>query len=129
MKKFIWILKCISSVILLFMITGDTFLGKEVLWSDLTVAIWVDVLLLICLHPIVKPFSQPKEERKQTILYILFYGNAIKGFGYSLTDLAHRIYSLTRLRQSVSEESKLSLKALKITMTDKSIESEDIIIY
>lgn len=129
MKTFIWILKCISSVVLLFMITGDTFLGKEVLWSDLTIAIWIDVLLLICLHPIVKPFEQPKEERKQTILYILFYGNAIKGFGYSLTDLSRRIYSLTQLRHSVSEESKLSLKALKITMTDTSIESEDIIIY
>lgn len=129
MKTLIWILKCISSVILLFIITGNTFLGTKVLLSDLTIIIWVDILLLICLHPIVKPFSQSEEQHTKTILYILFYGNAIKGFGYSLTDLAHRIYSLKRLKQSVSKESKLSLKALKITMTNTSIESEDVIIY
>ena len=70
MKTLIWIVKCISSVVLLFMITGDTFLGKEVLWSDLTIAIWVDVLLLICLHPIVKPFSEPK---KTTYRYYIIY--------------------------------------------------------
>lgn len=124
MKKYIWILKCLSSVVLLFMITGDTFLGKEVLWSDLTIAIWIDVLLLICLHPIVKPFSQPKEQHTETILYILFYGNIIKGFGYSMQDL---IYVLNEVRK-LSITSKQEVKLTKIIITKSYIKSEDIFI-
>lgn len=124
MKTLIWIVKCISSVVLLFMITGDTFLGKEVLWSDLTIAIWIDVLLLICLHPIVKPFSQPKEQHTETILYILFYGNIIKGFGYSMQDL---IYVLNEVRK-LSITSKQEVKLTKIIITKSYIKSEDIFI-
>lgn len=127
MKKFIWILKCISSVILLFMITGDTFLGKEVLWSDLTVAIWIDVLLLICLHPIVKPFSEPKEQHKDIILYILFYGNSIQEFGYSLSDLT---YQLNNLRTMPLPEtiSRSIIKVTKIIISETTITSKDIIV-
>lgn len=125
MKTFIWILKCISSVILLFMITGDTFLGKEVLWSDLTIAIWIDVLLLICLHPIVKPFSQPKEQHKDIILYILLYDNSIQGFGYSMQDL---IYALNQARQTSMIIHKNIVKITKITITKNCIKSEDVFI-
>ena len=124
MKTFIWILKCISSVVLLFMITGDTFLGKEVLWSDLTIVIWIDVLLLICLHSIVKPFSQPKEQDKDIVLYILFYGNIIKGFGYSMQDL---IYVLNEVRK-LSITSKQEVKLTKIIITKDCIKSEDVFI-
>lgn len=125
MKKYIWILKCISSVVLLFMITGDTFLGKEVLWSDLTIAIWIDVLLLICLHPIVKPFSEPKEEHKQTILYILFYGNTIKSFGFSMQNL---ISALNQARQTSMIIHKDIIKITKVTITKDCIKSEDVFI-
>lgn len=125
MKTLIWILKYISSVVLLFMITGDTFLEKEVLWSDLTVAIWIDVLLLICLHPIVKPFSEPKEQHTETILYILFYGNIIKGFGFSMQDL---ISALNQARQASIIIHKDIIKITKITITKNCIKSEDIFI-
>lgn len=125
MKKYIWVLKCISSVVLLFMITEDTFLGKEVLWSDLTIAIWTDVLLLICLHPIVKPFSQPKEQHKDIILYILLYDNSIQGFGYSMQDL---IYALNQARQTSMIIHKNIIKITKITITKNCIKSEDIFI-
>ena len=125
MKTLIWIVKCISSVVLLFMITGDTFLGKEVLWSDLTIAIWIDVLLLICLHPIVKPFSQPKEQHTETILYILFYGNTIKGFGYSMQDL---ISALNQARQASMIMHKDIIKITKVTITKDCIKSEDVFI-
>ena len=124
MKTFIWILKCISSVILLFMITNDTFLGKEILWSDLTIAVCIDILLLICLHPIVKPFSEPKEQHTDIILYILFYGNTIKGFGYSMQDL---IYVLNEVRK-LSITSKQEVKLTKIIITKSYIKSEDIFI-
>lgn len=125
MKKYIWILKCISSVVLLFMITEDTFLEKEVLWSDLTIAIWIDVLLLICLHPIVKPFSEPKEEHKQTILYILFYGNTIKGFGFSMQNL---ISALNQARQASMIIHKDIIKITKVIITKDCIKSEDVFI-
>ena len=127
MKKFIWILKCISSVALLFMITGDTFLGKEVLWSDLTVIIWIDILLLICLHPIVKPFSQPKEERKQIILYMLLYGEIIKGFGYNLSDLTYQLNQL-RTMPLPATISRPTIKVTKIIISEVEIISKDIII-
>lgn len=125
MKKILWILKCISSVVLLFMITGDTFLGKDILWSDLTIAIWIDVLLLICLHPIVKPFSQPKEQHKDIILYILLYDNTIQGFGYSMQDL---IYALNQARQTSMIIHKDVIKITKITITKNCIKSKDIFI-
>jgi hypothetical protein len=125
MKTFIWILKYILSVVLLFMITGDTFLGKEILWSDLKVIIWIDVLLLICLHPIVKPFSEPKEQHKDTILYILIYDNTIQGFGYSMQDL---IYALNQARQTSMIMHKDIIKITKITITKNCIKSEDIFI-
>lgn len=125
MKTLIWIAKCISSVVLLFMITEDTFLGKEVLWSDLTIAIWIDVLLLICLHPIVKPFSQPKEQHTETILYILFYGNTIQGFGFSMQDL---ISALNRARQASMTIHKDIIKITKVTITKDCIKSEDVFI-
>ena len=124
MKTFIWILKCISSVVLLFMITGDTFLGKEILWSNLTIAVYIDILLLICLYIITKPFSQPKEQDKDIILYILFYGNTIKGFGYSMQDL---IYILNGVRK-LSITSKQEIKLTKIIITKNYIKSEDIFI-
>lgn len=127
MKKFIWILKCISSVVLLFMITGDTFLGKEMLWSDLTVAIWIDVLLLICLHPIVKPFSQSKEQHNDIILYILFYGEMIKGLGYSLSDLSYQLNHLRTMQLPVTI-SRPTIKVTKIIISEIAITSEDIII-
>lgn len=125
MKTLIWIVKCISSVVLLFMITGDTFLGKEVLWSDLTIAIWIDVLLLICLHPIVKPFSEPKEQHTDIILYILFYGNTIKGFGFSMQDL---ISALNQARQASMIIHKDIIKITKVTITKDYIKSEDVFI-
>ena len=125
MKKTLWILKCISSIVLLFMITGDTFLGKEVLWSDLKIIIWIDVLLLICLHLIVKPFSQPKEQHKDIILYILLYDNSIQGFGYSMQDL---IYALNQARQTSMIIHKNIVKITKITITKNCIKSEDIFI-
>lgn len=125
MKTLIWIAKCISSVVLLFMITGDTFLGKEVLWSDLTVAIWIDVLLLICLHPIIKPFSEPKEQHTDIVLYILFYGNTIKGFGFSMQDL---ISALNQARQASMIIHKDIIKITKVTMTKNCIKSEDVFI-
>lgn len=127
MKTFIWILKCISSVALLFMITGDTFLGKEVLWSDLTVIIWIDILLLICLHPIVKPFSQSKEQHEDIVLYILLYGEIIKGFGYSLSDLTYQLNSLRTMPLSATI-SRPTIKITKIIISDSRITSEDIII-
>lgn len=127
MKRLIWIVKCISSVVLLFMITGDTFLGKEVLWSDLTIAIWIDVLLLICLHPIVKPFSQPKEQHTDIVLYILFYGEMIKGFGYSLSDLTHKLNYL-RTMQLPATISRPTIKVTKIVISKTAIALEDIII-
>ena len=125
MKTFIWILKYISSVVLLFMITGDIFLGKDILWSDLTIAIWIDVLLLICLYPIVKPFSQPKEQHTETILYILLYDNTIQGFGRSMQDL---IYALNQARQTSMIIHKDIIKITKITITKDYIKSEDIFI-
>lgn len=127
MKTFIWILKCISSVILLFMITGDTFLGKEVLWSDLKIIIWIDVLLLICLHPIVKPFSQPKERHNGIVLYILFYGEMIKGLGYSLSDLTYKLNHL-RTMQLPATISRPTIKVTKIIISKSTIALEDIII-
>ena len=127
MKTFIWILKCISSVILLFMITNDTFLGKEILWSDLTIAIWIDLLLLICLHPIVKPFSQPKEQHKDIILYILLYGNSIQGFGYSLSDLTYKLNNL-RTTQLPATISRPIIKVTKIIISKSNITSENVII-
>lgn len=125
MKTLIWITKCISSVVLLFMITRDTFLGKEVLWSDLTIAIWIDILLLICLHPIVKPFSQSKEQYTETILYILFYGSTIKGFGYSMQDL---ISALNQARQTSMIIHKDIIRITKVTITKDCIKSEDVFI-
>lgn len=125
MKTLIWIVKCISSVVLLFMITGDTFLGREVLWSDLTIAIWIDVLLLICLHPIVKPFSEPKEQHTETILYILFYSSTIKGFGRSMQDL---ISTLNQARQASMIIHKDIIKITKVTITKDCIKSEDVFI-
>ena len=127
MKTLIWIAKCISSVVLLFMITGDTFLGKEVLWSDLTVAIWIDVLLLICLHPIVKPFSEPKEQHKDIILYILFYGDSIQGFGYSLSDLTYQLNNL-RTMPLPATISRSIIKVTKIIISEATIKSKDIIV-
>ena len=127
MKTLIWILKCISSVVLLFMITEDTFLGKEVLWSDLTIAIWVDVLLLICLHPIVKPFSQSKEQHNDIVLYILFYGEMIKGFGYSLSDLTYQLNHLRTMPLPVTI-SRSTIKVTKIVISKVAITSKDIII-
>ena len=123
MKTLIWIAKCISSVVLLFMITGDTFLGKEVLWSDLTIAIWIDILLLICLHPIVKPFSQPKEQHKNIILYILFYGEMIKGIGYSLSDLTYQLNSLYAIS---SYPNSPTIKVKKILISESTIMWEDV---
>ena len=125
MKRFIWILKCISSVILLFIITGDTFLGRDILWSDLTVIIWIDILLLICLHPIVRPFSQPKEQDNETIIYILLYGSTIKGFGRSMQDL---IYALNQARQESMIVHKDIVTITKVTITEDCIKSEDIFI-
>ena len=125
MKTFIWILKCISSVVLLFMITGNTFLGKEILWSDLTVIIWIDILLLICLHSIVKPFSQSKEQDDETIIYILFYGSTIKGFGRSMQDL---IYALNQARQASMIVHKDIVTITKVTITEDCIKSEDVFI-
>lgn len=125
MKTVIWILKCISSVALLFMITGDTFLGKEVLWSDLTVIIWIDILLLICLHPIIRPFSQSKEQDGETIIYILFYGSTIKGFGRSMQDL---IYALNQARQASMIVHKDIVTITKVTITEDCIKSEDVFI-
>ena len=126
-KTIIWILKCISSVTLLFMITGDTFLGKEVSWLDLTVIIWIDILLLICLHPIVKPFSQPKEQHKNIVLYILLYGEMIKGFGYSLSDLTYQLNSL-RTMPLPATISRQTIKITKIIISEVGIISKDIII-
>lgn len=123
MKTFIWILKCISSVILLFMITNDTFLGKEILWSDLTIAIWIDVLLLICLHPIVKSFSEPKEQHTDIILYILFYGEMIKGAGYSLSDLTYQLNSLYAIS---SYPNSPTIKVKKILISGSTIMWEDV---
>lgn len=127
MKRLIWILKCISSVVLLFMITEDTFLRRDILWSDLTIAIWIDVLLLICLHPIVKPFSQPKEEHKDIILYILLYGEMIKGFGYCLSDLTYQLNSL-RTMLLPATISRPTIKITKIIISEAGIESKDIIV-
>ena len=127
MKTLIWIAKCISSVVLLFMITGDTFLGKEVLWSDLKIIIWIDILLLICLHPIVKPFSQPKEQHKDIILYILLYGNSIQGFGYSLSDLTYKLNNL-RTTQLPATISRPIIKVTKIIISKSNITSENVII-
>lgn len=123
MKTLIWIAKCISSVVLLFMITGDTFLGKEVLWSDLTVAIWVDVLLLICLHPIVKPFSEPKEQHTDIVLYILFYCGIIKGIGHSLSDLTYQLNSLYTIPSSPTSP---TIKVKKILISGSTIMWEDV---
>lgn len=123
MKTLIWILKCTSSVVLLFMITGDTFLGKEVLWSDLTIAIWIDVLLLICLYLIVKPFSQPKEEHKDIILYILLYGEIIKGVGYSLSDLTYQLNSLYMIS---SYPNSPTIKVKKILISGSTIMWKDV---
>lgn len=127
MKTLIWIVKCISSVVLLFMITGDTFLGKEVLRSDLTVAIWIDVLLLICLHPIVKPFSKPKEQHTDIVLYILFYGEMIKGFGYGLSDLTYQLNHL-RTMPLPATISRPTIKVTKIVISEVAITSKDIIV-
>ena len=127
MKTLIWIAKCISSVVLLFMITGDTFLGKEVLWSDLTIAIWIDVLLLICLYPIVKPFSEPKEQHTDIVLYILFYGEMIKGFGYSLSDLTYQLNSLQTMPLPATI-SRPTIKITKIIILEAGITSKDIIV-
>ena len=127
MKKLIWILKCISSVVLLFMITEDTFLGRDILWSDLTIAIWIDVLLLICLHPIVKPFSQPKEQHNDIVLYILLYGEIIKGFGYSLSDLTYLLNQL-RTMPLPATISRPTIKITKIIISESRITSEDIIV-
>lgn len=123
MKTLIWIAKCISSVVLLFMITGDTFLGKEVLWSDLTIAIWIDILLLICLHPIVKPFSQPKEQHNDIVLYILLYGNIMKGIGYSLSDLTYQLNSLYTIPSSPTSP---TIKVKKILISGSTIMWEDV---
>lgn len=123
MKTLIWIAKCISSVVLLFMITGDTFLGKEVLWSDLTIAIWIDILLLICLHPIVKPFSQPKEQHTDIVLYILFYGNIMKGIGHSLSDLTYQLNSLYAMPSSPTSP---TIKVKKILISGSTIMWEDV---
>lgn len=123
MKRLIWILKCISSVILLFMITQDTFLGRDILWSDLTIAIWIDVLLLICLHPIVKPFSEPKEQHTDIVLYILFYGNTIKGFGYGLSDLTYQLNSLYAIPSSPTSP---TIKVKKILISGSTIMWEDV---
>lgn len=127
MKTLIWIAKCISSVVLLFMITGDTLLRKEVLWSDLTIPIWIDVLLLICLYSIVKPFSEPKEQHNDIILYILFYGEMIKGLGYSLSDLSYQLNHL-RTMQLPATISRPTIKVTKIVISEIAITSEDIII-
>lgn len=123
MKKFIWILKCISSVILLLMITGNTFLGKEVLWSDLSVAIWIDIVLLIYLYPLIKPFSESKEQHKDIVLYILFYDEMIKAAGYNLSDLSHQLNSLYSISSSPTSP---TIKIKKIIISESIIVWEDV---
>lgn len=50
MKTLLWIIKCISSIILLILSSKDKIFNIDILWTDLQLAIQIDVVILIILY-------------------------------------------------------------------------------
>lgn len=50
MKTLLWIIKCISSIILLILSSKDKIFNIDILWADLQLAIQIDVAILVMLY-------------------------------------------------------------------------------
>ena len=50
MKTLLWLIKCISSIILLVLSSKDKIFGIDILWADLQLAIDIDIVILIILY-------------------------------------------------------------------------------
>lgn len=50
MKTLLWIIKCISSIILLVLSSKDKIFNIDILWTDLQLAIQIDIVILIILY-------------------------------------------------------------------------------
>ena len=124
MKTALWVLKILSSIVLIFMITEDTFMGSDILWTDVQYVIYFDSILLFILLIWYKTQSKEIKESKSIVLYILLHGNLIKGFGYSFCDL---LYQLNEARKQ-SITTKQPIKIIKITISDSIIHSADVFV-
>lgn len=123
MKQIIWILKLISSAILIFALKEDTFLGSDILWSDVQIIVLIDtviLMVLLCLY--VTPAR--KSQSNLIVIYMLIYGNTIKGFGFSFCDLT---YQLNEARRAAIT-SKQQIKVIKLIITDTLIKSEEVFV-
>lgn len=124
MEQIIWILKLISSAILIFALKEDTFLGSDILWSDIQVIVLIDiVILMVLLYLYITPVKRKSQSNLKTI-YMLIYGNTIKGFGFSFCDL---IYQLNEARRAAIT-SKQQIKVIKLLITDTLIKSEEVFV-
>lgn len=123
MKQIIWILKLISSAILIFALKEDTFFGSDILWSDIQIIVLIDtviLMVLLCLY--VTPARKSKSNLK--VIYMLIYGNTIKGFGFSFCDLT---YQLNEARRAAIT-SRQQIKVIKLIITDTLIKSEEVFV-
>lgn len=50
MKTLLWLIKCISSIILLVLSSKDKIFDIDILWADLQLAIDIDIVILIILY-------------------------------------------------------------------------------
>lgn len=124
MKQIIWALKIISSAILIFALKEDTFIGSDILWSDIQVIVLIDtVVLMVLLYLYVVPAKRKTQSNLKTI-YMLIYGNTIKGFGFSFCDLT---YQLNEARRAAIT-SKQQIKVIKLLITDTLIKSEEVFV-
>lgn len=123
MKQIIWILKLISSAILIFALKEDTFLGSDILWSDVQIIVLIDtIILMVLLYLYVTPARKSQSNLK--VIYMLIYGNTIKGFGFSFCDLT---YQLNEARRAAIT-SKQQIKVIKLIITDTLIKSEEVFV-
>ena len=124
MKQIALTAKLISSALLIFALKEDTFLGSDILWSDIQIMILIDtVILMVLLYLYITP-AKRKSQSNLKIIHMLIYSNTIKGFGFSFCDLT---YQLNEARRDAIT-SKQQIKVVKLLITDSLIKSEDVLV-
>lgn len=106
------------------MITEDTFMSSDILWTDVQYVIYFDTILLFILLIWYQTQSKESKENKPIVLYMLLHDNIIKGFGYSFCDLT---YQLNEARQQ-SIVTRQIIKIVKLTITETTIHTQDVFV-